>query len=233
MNINTTDTGLYELKIISIRSSSEKTFSVTVHDVPAAEQDEMKRKSVKEGESVTLDPGVMKNQNDLMTWHFNDLCIAEISEEPGKICTDVQSKDGDERFRNRLELDHQTGSLTITNTTITDSGVYKLQINSSSFSIIRSFSVTVTDSCLSSAAVAGICAAVVGVLMLMAIYLYLLHCLVKRINTRMKHSDQANGVNGWWPNQSDILLMDDVRKMPFNHTDTLVMNTTNDLSSNH
>ncbi len=33
----------------------------------------MKRKSVKEGESVTLDPGVIKNPNDLMAWHFNDI----------------------------------------------------------------------------------------------------------------------------------------------------------------
>ncbi|XP_050958199.1 uncharacterized protein LOC127159410 [Labeo rohita] len=142
IKINTADTGIYELKIFSIRSSSKKTFSVTVHEVSAA--DEMERKSVKEGESVTLDPGVMKNPNDFMTWHFNDICIAEISEEPEKICTDDHCKDGDERFRDRLKLDHRTGSLTITNTTITDSGVYHLQINSSSFSIIRSFSVTVT-----------------------------------------------------------------------------------------
>ncbi len=74
-----------------------------VSDVPVAERDEMKRKSVKEGESVTLDPGVMKNPNDLMMWHFNDLCIAEISEEPRMICTDVQCKDADERFRDKTE----------------------------------------------------------------------------------------------------------------------------------
>ncbi len=118
-----------------------------VSDVSAAEQDEMMRKSVNEGESVALNPGVIKNPNDLMAWHFNDLCIAEISEEPRKICTDVQCKDGDERFRDRLKLDHQTGSLTITNTRTTDSGDYKLQIISSSFSITRSFSVTVTGAC--------------------------------------------------------------------------------------
>ncbi len=104
----------------------------------------MKKKSVKEGESVTLDPGVMKTPNDLMTWHFNDICIAEINEEPRMICTDVQCINGTERFRDRLKLDHQTGSLTIMNITITDSGLYQLQIHSSRFSIIRSFSVTVT-----------------------------------------------------------------------------------------
>ncbi len=104
----------------------------------------MKRKSVMEGESVTLYPGVIKNPNDLMAWHFNDICIAEINEEPRMICADVQCINRTERFRDRLKLDHQTGSLTITNTRTTDSGLWKLQIHSSRFSIIRSFSVTVT-----------------------------------------------------------------------------------------
>uniref|UniRef100_A0A8C1RWM5 Ig-like domain-containing protein n=1 Tax=Cyprinus carpio TaxID=7962 RepID=A0A8C1RWM5_CYPCA len=159
MNITNTDSGDYELKIISIRRSSEKTFSVTVYDVPAAERDEMKRKSVKEGESVTLDPGVMKTPNDLMTWYLNGICIAEINEEPRMICTDVQCNNGTDRFRDRLNLDHQTGSLTIMNIRNTDSGLYKLQINSNRFTIKRSFSVIVTASGLSAGEIAGICAA--------------------------------------------------------------------------
>ncbi len=101
----------------------------------------MKRKPVKEGESVTLDPGVIKTTNYTMKWYFNDIVIAEISRDQSKICTDDQC---DERFRDRLKLDHQTGSLTIMNTRTTDSGDYKLQINSRRFSIIRSFGITVT-----------------------------------------------------------------------------------------
>ncbi len=97
----------------------------------------MKRKSVNEGESVTLDPGVTKKTNDSMTWYFNDTIIQS------KNCTDDQC---DERFRGRLEV-NQTGSLTITNTRTTDSGLYKLQINSSRFSIIRIFTVNVTGEC--------------------------------------------------------------------------------------
>ncbi|XDV23814.1 hypothetical protein PO909_028212, partial [Leuciscus waleckii] len=110
-NTRNTDSGEYKLKIII--SNSEKTFHVFVTGVSAAERDEVKRKSVKEGESVTLDPGVIKNPNDSMMWYFNEIVIAEITGDQSKICTDVQCK---ERFRDRLKLDHQTGSLTITNT---------------------------------------------------------------------------------------------------------------------
>ncbi len=92
----------------------------------------------KEGENLTLSTGVI-NTNYEMRWYLNDAHIAEITGDQSKICTDDK-----ERFRNRLKLDHQTGSLTITNTRTTDSGLYELQISSSGFSISRSFSVTVT-----------------------------------------------------------------------------------------
>ncbi|XP_042612039.1 uncharacterized protein LOC109055868 isoform X3 [Cyprinus carpio] len=169
MNIRDPASGLYRLRISSSNTKTEKIFIVAVYDVPAAEQDKIKRKSVKEGESVTLDPEV-KNLNYLMTWYFNDTPIAEITGDPNKTCTDGQCEDPDGRFRNRLTLDHQTGSLTITNITITDSGDYKLQMNRSRISIIRSFSVTVTavpDSGVSSAAKGGIYAVVVVVVVLL------------------------------------------------------------------
>uniref|UniRef100_A0A8C1LRW6 Immunoglobulin domain-containing protein n=1 Tax=Cyprinus carpio TaxID=7962 RepID=A0A8C1LRW6_CYPCA len=153
-NIKQTDHGIYELHIISSRRESnhqnfnrrvsEKTFGISVHNVSAAERDEMKRKSAKEGESVTLNSHVTNKQKDLMMWYFNDTLIAEITGDQSKLCTDDQC---DERFRDRLKLDHQTGSLTITNITNTDSGEYKLQINSSKISIIRSFSVNLSGEC--------------------------------------------------------------------------------------
>ncbi|XP_050950303.1 uncharacterized protein LOC127153317 [Labeo rohita] len=132
----TSDAGLYKLKILD-SPSSEKIFNATVHD-------QMKTTPVKERNSVTLYTGVA-NPDDLITWYFNDILIAEslIAGHPNEICTDVQCK---ERFRDRLQLDNQTGSLTITNTRTTDSGLYKLQINSSSSSIIRNFSVAVFKS---------------------------------------------------------------------------------------
>ncbi|XP_077081405.1 uncharacterized protein LOC143735210 [Siphateles boraxobius] len=135
-NTRNTHSGEYQLLLNSRNSGTN--FNVTVIGVSAAERDE-KRKSVEEGESVTLDPGVIKKPNDLITWYFNDILITEITGDQSKICTDVQCK---ERFRDRLKLDHQTGSLTITNTRNTDSGEYKLLINNSRFSIIKSFSVS-------------------------------------------------------------------------------------------
>ncbi|KAK9967242.1 hypothetical protein ABG768_001650 [Culter alburnus] len=183
MNTRNSDSGEYQLKIFS-SSDSEMIFSVTVHGVSAAERDEVKRKSVKEGESVNLDPGVINNPNDVMTWYFNDILISEITGDQSNICTDVQC---DERFRDRLKLDHQTGSLTILNTSNTDFGLYKLQIiiNNSSFSIttVKRFSVTVTGSDLSSAAVAGI--VVVVLLVFAAAAVTVVYCR-RRIHTAVQ-----------------------------------------------
>uniref|UniRef100_A0A8C1TC56 Immunoglobulin domain-containing protein n=1 Tax=Cyprinus carpio TaxID=7962 RepID=A0A8C1TC56_CYPCA len=198
-NINTTDSGVYALKIIS-SSISEKIFSVTVLDVSAAEEDQTKRKSVKEGEAVTLDTGVIKNTDDVMVWYFNETLIAEITGDQSKICTDDECK---ERFRDRLKLDHQTGSLTITDTRTTDSGLYKLQINSSSIRRHRrsisitswkTFTVTVFDVALSSAAVAGIC---VFVLLLVAAAAGVVYCgrrQTKWNDSRKQCSDQKTHI---------------------------------------
>ncbi|XP_067253067.1 uncharacterized protein [Chanodichthys erythropterus] len=169
INITDAHSGLYELKIISSNSSTDTAFSVSVSDVPAAELHE-----TKEGESVTLDSGVKRKPNDSMTWYFNEILITEITGNQSKICTDVQC---DERFRDRLTLDHQNGSLTITNTRNTDDGLYKLQIiiNNSSFSIItvKRFNVTVTDSGLSSSVpdsgLSGVAAGIVVVVLLVAV----------------------------------------------------------------
>uniref|UniRef100_A0A671M3B5 Immunoglobulin domain-containing protein n=1 Tax=Sinocyclocheilus anshuiensis TaxID=1608454 RepID=A0A671M3B5_9TELE len=168
-NITTTDSGDYKLQTIR-RKIIQKIFHVVVHGESFNSRPNIK--SVKEGEAVTLDSRVIKIQNDMMTWYFNDILITEITGDQSKICTDEQCK---ERFRDRLTLDHQTGSLTITNIRITDSGLYQLKIiysirlrHSISIFSIKRFSITVYDSSLLLGVIAGICAAV-GVLVAVAV----------------------------------------------------------------
>ncbi|KAI2644987.1 CD48 antigen [Labeo rohita] len=92
-----------------------------------ADSDAVKSVSVMEGDSVTLQTNTELQTEDLMTWTFGhlDTRIAQIIKETGIFSTyDVL----DGRFRDRLKLDHQTGSLTITNTRTTDSGLYQATI---------------------------------------------------------------------------------------------------------
>ncbi|KAL1252145.1 hypothetical protein QQF64_019941, partial [Cirrhinus molitorella] len=170
-NISTSDKGDYRLQTFSSKHIG-KTFTLDVNDAPA----EIKRKTVMEGESVTLDAPKVRNLSDSVTWIFNGTRIAEISGELTKICEDVQCK---KRFRHRLKLDNQTGSLLITNTKSTDHGLYQLltksRRNHYSTTSIKSFTVSVTrnvkknDSGLSSGFVAGVCVVAVVLLVIAAV----------------------------------------------------------------
>uniref|UniRef100_A0A8C9SVN5 Ig-like domain-containing protein n=1 Tax=Scleropages formosus TaxID=113540 RepID=A0A8C9SVN5_SCLFO len=76
-----------------------------------------------ERDTVTLHTGVTDVQKDsVILWYFRsgvDDLIAQFIK--GETETDF-----DERFRDRLELDTQTGSLTIRNLNTSDSGVYRV-----------------------------------------------------------------------------------------------------------
>ncbi|XDV23596.1 hypothetical protein PO909_028115 [Leuciscus waleckii] len=84
--------------------------------------------SVMEGDSVTLNTDLTEiHEDDDILWSFkHEKSVL------AKIIRGISSTydDGpDERFRDRLKLDNQTGSLTITNTTTEHTGVYKLLIS--------------------------------------------------------------------------------------------------------
>nr|XP_017208709.1 SLAM family member 6-like [Danio rerio] len=100
-------------------------------------------KSVMEGDSVTLESGVAELQEeDVVTWLFGPkkTQIAEVDTDAAISST----SDGDAvGFRNRLKLDNQTGSLTIMNTRIADSGVYQISISGKKKPTTLNFSVTV------------------------------------------------------------------------------------------
>ncbi len=107
-----------------------------------ADTDAMESVSVTEGESVSLNSGLTEIQKrDLITWTFGYPVtqIAVINREGGIVST---SDGPDGRFRDRLKLDHQTGSLTITNTRTTDSGNYTVIIKGAKTATYR-FNVTV------------------------------------------------------------------------------------------
>ncbi|KAL6466531.1 hypothetical protein MHYP_G00243350 [Metynnis hypsauchen] len=77
-----------------------------------------------EGATVTLRTDLTtKNNGDVILWTFGpaDTLIAQLV---NRNTVTLSS----ERFRDRLQLDRQTGSLTISNIGITDSGVYKVLI---------------------------------------------------------------------------------------------------------
>lgn len=89
----------------------------------------MKTKEVTEGHSVTLHTGITELQRyDKILWSFgprgsNSLLIAQIPERTNK----TPSED-DERFRDRLQLNSETGDLTIKDIKITHSGDYHLKL---------------------------------------------------------------------------------------------------------
>ncbi|KAG1946349.1 hypothetical protein F2P79_013815 [Pimephales promelas] len=84
--------------------------------------------SVNEGDSVSLNTGVIKQPDNLMLWYFNDTRIALINRDPSTSCL----YDGEHRrFRDRVEVDYETGSLTITNIRSEHAGRYEAVINRS------------------------------------------------------------------------------------------------------
>uniref|UniRef100_A0A8C1XW23 Ig-like domain-containing protein n=1 Tax=Cyprinus carpio TaxID=7962 RepID=A0A8C1XW23_CYPCA len=82
-----------------------------------------------EGESVTLNITVTEKKDIIMImWKSNKSLIAKIR---AFSKFTLYNNDTHEEFRDRLQLDHQTGSLIITNTRTTDSGEYEVTIFSS------------------------------------------------------------------------------------------------------
>ncbi len=107
----------------------------------SADEDKVKSVSVSVmvGKSVTLNTNLTQIQGiNLIKWRFGDTVIAEFE-------NNISTTNLTERFRDRLQLDHQTGSLTIKNINTTDSGLYHLQINGNNETQHVIFNVTGVD----------------------------------------------------------------------------------------
>uniref|UniRef100_A0A9J7YTA8 Immunoglobulin V-set domain-containing protein n=1 Tax=Cyprinus carpio carpio TaxID=630221 RepID=A0A9J7YTA8_CYPCA len=110
-----------------------------------ADSDAVKSMSVMEGDSVSLQTNTELQTDDEIMWTFglSETRIAEIIKRFERFSTyDVL----DVRFRDRLKLDHQTGSLIITNTRTTDSELYGVKIIRNRTVISHRFNLTVSDS---------------------------------------------------------------------------------------
>ncbi|XP_067258916.1 uncharacterized protein [Chanodichthys erythropterus] len=163
--------GQYKLTI-SREQTRIKIFNVTVQVVDG-ETDGVKSESVSvtEGQSVTLHADSEAHKDALMLWRFGDkgILLAKIDLET----KNTSLNEDDERFKDRLELDNQTGSLTITNTRTEHAGLYEVQMRGSESSQRFLLSVN-ADPDLSPGAIAGICVGVVfvAVLLLVAVVIY-------------------------------------------------------------
>ncbi|KAG1946378.1 T-cell surface antigen CD2-like [Pimephales promelas] len=85
--------------------------------------------SAMEGDSVTLHTDITKiRKDDDILWKFGaeKSLIAKMNKKKQIFTTYDDVPDG--RFRDRLKLDNQTGSMTITHTTTEHTGVYTLEI---------------------------------------------------------------------------------------------------------
>ncbi|XP_016326157.1 uncharacterized protein LOC107676150 [Sinocyclocheilus anshuiensis] len=90
-----------------------------------ADTDKVTSLSAMKGDPVTLSTGVTKQQHDTMRWYFNNTLIAQINGDPSNSC----SYDGEGgRFKDRLKVDFETGSLIITNIKPEHAGRYEAQI---------------------------------------------------------------------------------------------------------
>ncbi|XP_016372652.1 uncharacterized protein LOC107712035, partial [Sinocyclocheilus rhinocerous] len=116
-NIRPIHDGVYRVKISGSREPKYKTFIVTVT---------VRVLSVMERDCVFIDTYTKIQKDDLILWKFGDedRLIAQMIGETTKTFGGPN-----EIFREKLMLDQKTGSLTVMNSTIKHSGLYKLQIS--------------------------------------------------------------------------------------------------------
>ncbi|ROL45388.1 hypothetical protein DPX16_4729 [Anabarilius grahami] len=132
-NIRTEHAGDYSVDVKKLTTAKLTKFKVTIHGG-------VKTVSVKEGESVILHTDVTEIQGyDLILWKKEDYLVAEFNQQTKLFLR----RDRDNRFNGRLQLHPQTGSVIISDSGDSDSGVYHLNMNSSSHNLQRTISVAV------------------------------------------------------------------------------------------
>ncbi|XP_056304371.1 uncharacterized protein LOC130216498 isoform X2 [Danio aesculapii] len=118
-NARNEHSGAYKLHIVSSKKSTHSTFRIFVCDYS-----DPNTVSVTAEESLILITNFNVERDDQLQWTFEGVTLA--SGMNGDVSK--TSYGDDERFRGRLELHHQTASLTVKNTRRYHSGVYQLKL---------------------------------------------------------------------------------------------------------
>ncbi|XP_065099404.1 uncharacterized protein [Paramisgurnus dabryanus] len=185
-NIRTNHAGLYEVDFSSGTHTIHQSFTVTVND-------EVKSKSVIEGSAVTLHTDLTKIQKgDNIDWRFGpqETLIAKINKDTNETSTHDDVLDG--RFRDRLQVNDQTGDLTITNIRTDNFGLYELKMSSRRRSIQRKYNVNVSAHGLPPGAVAGIlCVLIFLLLVAVAGVFYYRYRITKANKLVVKEGDSV------------------------------------------
>jgi len=108
----------------------------------AVKADGVESVAATEGDPVTLHTGVTLNDKDVILWENfgpNQTCSAKVQLLKANIYDSICN----EIFKDRLQFNRQTGSLTIKNTRTTDSGRYQLKVIVNR-TIMKTFNVSVT-----------------------------------------------------------------------------------------
>lgn len=106
--------------------------------------DAVRTVEVNKGEPVILNAGVGTQKYNQLLWRFEAerTFLAQL-DKTGQI-----KLTNHEGFKDRLNLDHQTGDLTIRDVGTEHSGVYHLEINSNRHSLLKKYKLTVHGKCL-------------------------------------------------------------------------------------
>ncbi|CAM4286448.1 unnamed protein product [Leuciscus chuanchicus] len=166
-NVRIKHSGEYIVESISSVGTKSKTFRVIVKESPlksVEDNEEIKALLATKGNSETLHTDTELQKRDLILWRFGaeGSLIAKGDTEDDH----ASHYDGDDgRFRNRLKMDINTGSLTISDLETEHAGEFRLKIISDRRILFKRFTVTVSVPGLPPGVVAGICV----VLMLAAV----------------------------------------------------------------
>ncbi|KAA0711806.1 hypothetical protein E1301_Tti019121 [Triplophysa tibetana] len=196
LNIKNTrrdQSGLYKVETSGTGFILHKTFRVDVSVEPES-------LSAVVGELVTLHTDLTDiHRDDLIVWKFKDILIVQFE----RMSIGPSYSDG--RFRDRLKMDDQTGSLTITNFRSEDSGLYDVNITSSKNIIHKKFSVTaMAESSHRSnweITVAGLVGFVLGIIVL-GVSFIMYKCYRRRLSKNEKNetcehlNQKSSNING-------------------------------------